>query len=419
MKTSIITPTHDPKWLREAWAYLREQPFDEWLLLLNGPAQVQDIPLEIRTDRRVVTHRYDGDNFNVGNLKKMACGAATGDILIELDHDDILMPHAVKLVRDVFTLRKDCTFVSSDCGRFLNDGSKPTHFLKAYGWQHSFEVLAGRTCVVHKTPPETAYHMSLIWFAPDHLRAWRRTAYDAVGGHDETLAICDDLDLMQKLYMHPGRFLHLDAALYAYRIHGDNTWLKRNAEIQEKQRHLQDMRFVSLVEAETERELRIDIGGRFDSPNGYQSVDLRGGDVQADLEQTWPFEDSSVAVVRAHDALEHLIDPIHTMSEIHRVLRPGGYLLSETPSTCGPTGLAGQGAFQDPTHVSFWNRNSFWYYTRAAQAQYIDNETIRFMPVRLYNFYPSQWHKENHIPYVRADLICLKDGVRPHGPLEI
>ena len=32
-------------------------------------------------------------------------------------------------------------------------------------------------------------------------------------------------------------------------------------------------------------------------------------------------------------------------------------LLSLTPSTDG------RGAYQDPTHVAFYNENSFWYYT--------------------------------------------------------
>ena len=80
---------------------------------------------------------------------------------------------------------------------------------------------------------------------------------------------------------------------------------------------------------------------------------------------------------------------------------------------------------KDPTHISKWNKNSFWYITRQQQAKYIDNTTIRFYPVVLDNVWYSNWHKENCIPYVRADLICLKKDkygnelFRPHGILEI
>ena len=44
------------------------------------------------------------------------------------------------------------------------------------------------------------------------------------------------------------------------------------------------------------------------------------------------------------------------IEEIYRVLKPGGLFTSMTPSTDG------RGAFQDPTHVSFWNRNSWLYF---------------------------------------------------------
>ena len=89
------------------------------------------------------------------------------------------------------------------------------------------------------------------------------------------------------------------------------------------------------------------------------------------------------------------------MNEIHRVLAPGGILLSMTPSTDG------RGAWQDPTHISFWNQNSFFYYTREQQAKYIHQKNL-FWEARLYTGYPSKWHKENNIPYVYARLEVKK-----------
>ena len=45
------------------------------------------------------------------------------------------------------------------------------------------------------------------------------------------------------------------------------------------------------------------------------------------------------------------------MEDIWRVLKPGGMFNAMVPSTDG------RGAFQDPTHVSFWNINSWLYYS--------------------------------------------------------
>jgi len=72
-----------------------------------------------------------------------------------------------------------------------------------------------------------------------------------------------------------------------------------------------------------------------------------------------PFDDSTAGTVMAIDFLEHIPigKTVAMVEEIWRVLKSGGTFLSVTPSTDG------RGAFQDPTHVSFWNINSWLYYT--------------------------------------------------------
>jgi SAM-dependent methyltransferase len=91
---------------------------------------------------------------------------------------------------------------------------------------------------------------------------------------------------------------------------------------------------------------------------GYTSVDIcPPADIIADLARPWPWEDSSIDEIRAYDIIEHLPNKQHTMNEAWRVLRPGGRFDIDVPTTDG------RGAWQDPTHVSYWNRNSFLYYT--------------------------------------------------------
>ena len=104
--------------------------------------------------------------------------------------------------------------------------------------------------------------------------------------------------------------------------------------------------------------MRLNLGC-CDAPlQGYVNVDLvpAPGVLAADLRQPWPWPDSSVDQVRAWDVIEHLPDKIFTMNELWRVLRPGGVADIAVPTTDGT------GAWQDPTHVSFWNRRSFLYY---------------------------------------------------------
>ncbi len=157
---------------------------------------------------------------------------------------------------------------------------------------------------------------------------------------------------------------------------------------------------------------KYDLGGGLFSPEGFLSVDiLDSADVVCDVRHGLPFEDGSVGVIRAKDFLEHIPHcadstcqhqacycTVGLMNEIHRVLAPGGCLLSMTPST------GGRGAFQDPTHCSFWNPNSFWYYTREEQAQFVPGIKARFEG-DVWEEYPSDWHKTHQILYVYANLV--------------
>lgn len=107
--------------------------------------------------------------------------------------------------------------------------------------------------------------------------------------------------------------------------------------------------------------VRLNLGCCDDLLPGFINVDLKPpADVLADLSQPWPWADESVDEIRAWDIIEHLPDKIHTMNEAWRVLKRGGHISIKVPTTDGP------GAWQDPTHKSYWNRNSFLYFTDGA-----------------------------------------------------
>jgi len=113
------------------------------------------------------------------------------------------------------------------------------------------------------------------------------------------------------------------------------------------------------------KKVRLNLGcGPFKEP-GFINIDIREDlkpDMVCDLSQGIPFADDSVDEIRAYDFLEHipLGKTMFMMEEIWRVLKPGGRLDAQVPSTDG------RGAFQDPTHLSFWNVNSFLYYVDGA-----------------------------------------------------
>jgi ubiquinone/menaquinone biosynthesis C-methylase UbiE len=52
----------------------------------------------------------------------------------------------------------------------------------------------------------------------------------------------------------------------------------------------------------------------------------------ADLNLPFPLETESVDAVMANQVIEHIVDPVRFVAEIHRVLRPGGRCMITTPN---------------------------------------------------------------------------------------
>jgi SAM-dependent methyltransferase len=456
VRLAVVTPTHDYRHLRAAWDSMLAQTHEDWVwtVVVNhatGDAAALDhlrgfVAEMVRSTPVDKRHRIEfsidtDPHQGVGQRKRTAflracepdAAGVVPEVLVELDHDDLLTPNALARLAAAFRDHPDVGFVYSDCADFpdassLPAGARPTYHDPACragweleGWKFresdaNFDVTtagclgpSGR----HLVPvmfPQSALMMSLIFYAPNHVRAWRASVYQELGGHDPAYAVCDDHELLIRTYLKT-RMLHVPAVLYLYRVTGGNTWLANVSKIRQLTYELQGKYLEALVlrECELAGVPAYDLGGGIDPRPGWIPVDRRfkslvhaASGVQVDLAGRWPWADGGVGAFRAADLLEHLPDKMHTMSELHRCLRPGGWLLSSTPSTDG------RGAFQDPTHVSYWNQNAFWYYTRRQQARYVDNETIRFQEVHLSTGFPSDWHRDNNISYVTANLVCLK-----------
>jgi SAM-dependent methyltransferase len=209
------------------------------------------------------------------------------------------------------------------------------------------------------------------------------------------------------------KMVRIPKTLYIYRITGNNTWLERNQAIQTTTVELFNSHARQLAEKDAKDRglLCVDIGGGLNPFPGYVTVDLREtADFVCDLNDGIPLPDNSVGVLNASHILEHLYDKTKIMSEIHRVLAHGGWAFIEVPSTDG------RGAFQDPTHVSYWNENSFLYYTDKYLADFIDNADIRFQEFRRETWFPNEWMKNMNVCVTTAWLVANKEGGKrlPH-----
>ncbi len=407
---SVITPTHDAQWLDEALSSLMNQAYQdwEWVLQPNGGLSAAD--LGRYTDSRIkILAPQEG---TIGALKRTCCEAAQGDVIVELDHDDLLMPNALQMIVDVFA-DKAVDFAYSNFAEFQADTWEPHTYNSDYGWETEPTVYDGHQLAAMRAFPPSPQSFYDVAYAPNHVRAWRASTYWDIGGHDESLSVCDDHDLCCRFYLN-GTVNHIDECLYLYRLHDGNTYKPRRQQIRAETKRVGNKYLHLMIQrwAKNDGLRTIDLGAAHGKPAGYEGLDIidaDGVDIVHDATQGLPFDDNSIGVIRAYDFLEHIEDSVFLMNEIYRVLVDGGWLLSGTPSTDG------RGAFQDPTHRSYWNQNSFWYYTNGSNASYVPRIGCRFQAVRLETFFPTDFHRDHDIPYVYADLCATKSWRRRPG----
>lgn len=94
-----------------------------------------------------------------------------------------------------------------------------------------------------------------------------------------------------------------------------------------------------------------------------------GGWLRRAQDTPWPADDNTVEAIHSSHCLEHIPagEPrLAVMNEAWRVLVPGGIFEIRVPRFPHAAAIA------DPTHVSYWVRESFGYFTgeTAADADY-------------------------------------------------
>ncbi len=159
--------------------------------------------------------------------------------------------------------------------------------------------------------------------------------------------------------------------------------------------------------------MKLNLGAADRHIPGYMSVDRCWPvppvkDVEfwlADLRAQWPWADSSVDEIVAFDVIEHLPDRIHTMNEMHRVMKNGATAQIEVPNAS-----KGAGFFQDPTHVSPWCMNSFQYFKKGSfahnrfAASY--GVTAAFHVEKIYE---TSWQDQYEITFkIHVTLVAVK-----------
>ncbi len=425
---SLFTPTHAPDRLQRLYNSLKVQTNSlfEWVVCPNGSRTDEIIQLlKSFGDDRIKIHPVPAEvSSRVGALKRFACERCEGELFVEVDHDDWLAPTCVSKL--VIGMRlTDAGFLFSESIGMDEGKDTVETYSQQYGWEYGSHEYNGKTWPVMLAFDIDPRSLSEIYWCPNHARAWTREAYWKAGGHDAGLSLADDQDLMCRTYLAGVTFGHIKEVLYYQGRHEQATSIRRWEEVRDLSMVLKNRYLHRMIFEWCRRQglAMIDLGGAHDCPRqlGFKSMDLnnRAGNVDYVCDATVmpDIRSDSVGCFRASDFLEHLPTNkiIPFMNTIYDRLADKGWLISWTPSVTDVAGRTGRGAFQDPTHVSYWSENNFWYFTDANYAKYCPEITCRFQLASCSTGYPTQWHKDHMIPYVQADLLALKGARVPGG----
>jgi len=105
--------------------------------------------------------------------------------------------------------------------------------------------------------------------------------------------------------------------------------------------------------------MKINLGGGNTKREGYVNVDIipfPNVDVVCDISKGLPFKENSVEAVYASHFLEHIENLPKLMEEIYRVCKPEAVIEIKCPY------FKSNGAFKDPTHVTFITEQTFDYF---------------------------------------------------------
>jgi glycosyltransferase involved in cell wall biosynthesis len=219
----------------------------EWVVLDDSIDDHFGFLKGVLTDPRVRLFKREHHGF-IGNVKQEAVSLCRGDYVLELDHDDEIIPSllsdAVKVFEDT-----EVGFVYTDYCNLYENGDNfhyGDYFSLGYGGYYR-QFYKGKWVFVAMSPNINSATLSHIVSIPNHARMWRRKLLLDIGNYNEYLPICDDYELLLRTAVHT-KMVRIPKLGYIQYMNNkaNNFSLIRNSEINRLRQHLTPLLYEEL-----------------------------------------------------------------------------------------------------------------------------------------------------------------------------
>lgn len=211
---SVYTGTWNTgDYLRDTYNSLRDQSYPnwEWVVVDDFSTDGTWERLEgiAKEDIRVRPFRSGKRLSKIGAVKDTATRLCRGEYLVELDHDDKLTDFALLEIKKTFESDPEIGFVYSNCSNQFQDGT--FHKFTDDFWKDRYREIEYRgkkivECIspnfLDRFGPDYRQQFSyFLTVGPNHVRAFRATAFRELGGYNAELLVSDDWDLMARFFL--------------------------------------------------------------------------------------------------------------------------------------------------------------------------------------------------------------------------
>lgn len=259
-KFSVFTPVYKTgdRILRTYESLIKQTyPDWEWVIVDDSPEdddtweKIKEIASQ---DHRVKPHKITPTTEGVvGLAKNRACHLSDGEWLVELDHDDYLLPDCLEYLDKASEEYPDAGFMYSEVCELYDDGemkyytniwgeqgyANPNNMFNCAFGIHYLVEHEGKQYVNHRysdiNPLSIRYNFSM----PNHVRCWKKDVYLKIGGHNKKLPVADDFELIIRTFLET-KFVHIKKMLYLQYNNRNSTVDNNVTDINRRARLIKD-----------------------------------------------------------------------------------------------------------------------------------------------------------------------------------
>jgi len=219
------------------WVILDDSPDDEHFKFLKN---------YFKDDKKIRLFKKSENSGNIGEVKNEAVSLCRGKYVLEMDHDDEILPDTLLDASNVFDSDEEIGFIYMDYANVYEDWQKFTYgnfFSLGYSGYYK-QKYNNNWVYVAMTPNINNVTLSHIVSVPNHPRIWRKDTLLKIGNYSEFLPVLDDYELLLRTSVHT-KIAKINKLGYIQYMNYDNNnfSLIRNSEINRLVYPLKDICF--------------------------------------------------------------------------------------------------------------------------------------------------------------------------------